>query len=126
MRAVLDPLPNLGAALPETLLDVNLLRLVAGESDVDAGERAARQVILPFELVQEIKRVVALAEEQPARTLGAGLDSLLDKSAIGGNARAGTDHDDRTCIVYRQAVMAVRFDVNLGGITHAAAVAEMA
>src|SRR3712207_2358956 len=40
VRAVLQPGEQVAAALPHPVLDVDLLRLVAREGDVDPGERA--------------------------------------------------------------------------------------
>ena len=50
----LQPRPQVGAPLPETVLDVDLLGLVAGEGDVHPGERTFGRGLLPLQLVEEV------------------------------------------------------------------------
>ena len=69
-------------------------------------------MVLPFQLIQKIICVVALTEKQPALALGARLDALFHKAAIGRNAGASADHDDRRFAIGRQTEVAVRLDVN--------------
>ena len=54
VRAVLEPGVELGAALPHAVLDVDLLRLIARERDVDPAQHAVLQERLPVELVEEV------------------------------------------------------------------------
>ena len=118
-------LMQVGARFPQPLLHVDLLRLVAREGDVDARQRAVCEVLLPFELIEEVVGEVALAEEQPALALGTVFDALLDEGAVGRNAGAGADHDDRAVAVLGQAEMAVRLDVDARRIADLAAVGEV-
>ena len=64
-------------------------------------------MVLPLELVEEVIAVIALAEEEPALALGAGLGALFDEAAIGGDAGAGADHDDGAAGVGGKAVVLV-------------------
>src|SRR5712671_3083960 len=104
--AVLEPLDQLAAAIPQAVLDVDLLRRVAREGDVHAGQRPVLQGILPFELVEEVVGVVAVAEEQPGFSGGARAAALLDEAAERRDAGARTHHDD-VAIGRRQAEMLV-------------------
>ena len=113
MRAVLEPGEQLGAALPHAVLDVDLLGLIAREGDVEAGEQAVLQPLLPFELVQEIVGEVAIAEEQPVAPAGTCRLPLLQEGAKRRDAGAGADHDDRPVRIVRQAEVLVRLDVDL-------------
>ncbi len=65
MGAAVEPGDEFAPLLPDPVLDVDLFRLVAGEGDVDAGERAVLQGLLPFELVQEVVGEVTVAEKEP-------------------------------------------------------------
>ena len=91
VRAVLEPGEQLGAALPHAVLDVDLLGLIAREGDVEVGEQAVLQPLLPFELVQEIVGEVAIAEEQPVAPAGARRLPLLQEGAKRRDAGAGAD-----------------------------------
>ena len=53
--------------LPQAVLHIDFLRLVAREGDVETEERAGLEVLLPFELVEEVEGEVALADYEPAR-----------------------------------------------------------
>lgn len=88
-------------------------------------ESAAGQVLLPFELVEEVEGVVALAEHEPALAFGALLDALLDEGAVGRDAGAGADHYDRPRAVLGQAEVPVRLDVDAHLVADAAAVGEV-
>src|SRR6185437_12392734 len=89
MRAILYPAREFGATLPQAMLNIDLFRLVARERNIDLREIARFQVILPLELVEKIIGEVALAEKQPALALRSRRNTLLDKGAIGSNARTG-------------------------------------
>src|SRR5918911_2057810 len=93
--------------LPEAVLDVDLLGLVAGKGDVHAGQRTLGHGLLPLELVEEVVGEAALAGEQPALALVAALAPVLDEGAERGNAGAGADHDDRGVTRLGRAEVAV-------------------
>ena len=65
-------------------------------------------------------------KHEPALALGALLDALLDEGAVGRDAGAGADHDDRPAAVLGQAEVAVRLDVDAHRIADAAPVGEVA
>src|SRR5688572_10972021 len=62
-----DPAADLVTLCPETILHIDLLRLVAREGHVDLSERAGLQMLLPLKLIEEVVGVVACAEKEPAR-----------------------------------------------------------
>ena len=57
-------------------------------------QRSILQGILPFELIQEVVRVVPVAEEQPGPAARSDRAPFLHEGAEGSDARAGADHDD--------------------------------
>src|SRR5262245_6843819 len=63
VRALAHPAAQFMCVLGDAVLDVDLLGLVAGERDIDAAQRSASEVILPFELIEEVGRVIARTEE---------------------------------------------------------------
>src|SRR5690606_34420473 len=81
VRARLQPVVDLAAALAQALLDVDLLRLVAREREVQAVQFAVAQRFLPLGLVEEAGIEVLGAEEQPVAAARAGLRALLDEAA---------------------------------------------
>src|SRR5215467_3146142 len=92
--AVVEPFDQVAATVPQTVLHVDLLGRVARERHVHAGERAVLERVLPLELVEEVVRVVAVAEEQPGPAGGAHGAALLHEGAERCDAGAGADHDD--------------------------------
>ena len=99
------------APLPEPVLDVDLLGLVARERDVHAGERSLGDGLLPVELVEEVVGEAALAEEQPALAPVAALAPVLDEGPERRHAGARADHHDRYVAALGQAEVAVRAQV---------------
>jgi hypothetical protein len=77
------------------VLDVDFLRLVAGKCDVEPAERAALEVVLPLELIEEIVEVVLVAHEQPVFAGVSERGAVFDEGAERRDAGAGADHDDR-------------------------------
>ena len=65
LGAIVQPIDEVAAPLPETMLHVDLLRRVTREGEVELRQRSVLQRILPFELIQEVVRVAPVAEEQP-------------------------------------------------------------
>src|SRR3974390_2230654 len=61
--ATIEPFYQLAPLIPDLVLHIDLLRRVAREGDVHAGERAIFERFLPVELVQEVVDKVAVAEE---------------------------------------------------------------
>src|SRR3954454_25406318 len=59
--ATIEPLDDLAAALPQPVLDIDLLGRVAGEGEVEAAERTVGERVLPFELVEEVVSEAAIA-----------------------------------------------------------------
>ena len=126
MRAVLEPGEQLGAALPHAVLDVDLLGLIAREGDVEVGQQAVLQPLLPFQLVQEIVGEVAIAEEQPVAPAGSRGLPLLQEGAKRRDAGAGADRDDRPVRIVGQAEVLVRLDVDLEPVAGAQALGDEA
>jgi len=79
VRARLQPVIDLAAALAQAVLHVQLVRLVARERQVQAVELAAPERVLPFALVEEAAVEVLAAEEQPVAAGRTGLGAFLDK-----------------------------------------------
>ena len=82
------------ALLPDAVLDIDLLRLVAGERHIHARQRAVFHGLLPFELIQEVVGRRPVAEEQPVTPRRPARAALLQKSAERRNAGPRPDHDD--------------------------------
>ncbi len=92
--ALVDPPPQLPALPAHPVLDVDLLRLVAGERQAQAREGPVLAPGLELLAVVPVGRRTALAEEQPvpaAPTVGA---ALLEESPERCDARPRADHDD--------------------------------
>ena len=79
-RAILHPRVQLAPRVPQRMLHVALLRLVARERHVQPRQHAALQQVLPFELIQEVVRVVAVAEHQPVASARADRIALLHEA----------------------------------------------
>ena len=80
-RAALQPVDDLAPPLAQPVLDVDLLGRVAREGEVEPRQRAVGEGVLPFELVEEIVREAAVAEEQPVAAAGADGAALLHEGA---------------------------------------------
>src|SRR5580704_13507234 len=91
MRALVEPRPELGRVLAHAMLNVDLLRLVARESEVELFKQAAALPIDDLVFVQKVGGAFLLAEEQPVGSFGAARLALLEESAKRGNAGAGPD-----------------------------------
>src|SRR3979409_1501011 len=89
MRAFFEPRPELGRVLAHAMLDVDLLRLVAREGEVELLEHAAALPIDDLVFVEKIRGAFLLAEEQPVGRLGAARLALLEESAERGDAGTG-------------------------------------
>ncbi len=124
MGAVLEPGEEIGGALDHSVLDVAFAAAVAGEGDVHPAENPVLEPGLPFGLIKEVASEVALAEEQPGAAVRAARLALLEEGAIGGDAGAGADHDDRL-VVLRKAELRVGLDVDGQCVLHGAAVGKM-
>lgn len=109
--AVVDPAPELGTVLDHAVLDVDLVRLVAGEGGVETGEVAV--VAHPAELVavEEVGAGAPFVEEEPVATGGGEGAALVEEGAKGSDAGAGADHDDGGGGILREAEFLVRLDV---------------
>src|SRR5476649_2541061 len=94
MSAVLQPGVQLGALFAQTVLDIGLGRLVARKRKVDAMQCALFQCLLPLDLIEEVLRKMAIAEEQPVAATGTTFLPLLHERAKRRYARARSDHDD--------------------------------
>src|SRR5437763_4097324 len=64
-RAILQPRVHIAPRIPQRVLHVALLWLITREGDVQPRQHATFQQILPFQLIQEVVRIVAMTEEQP-------------------------------------------------------------
>src|SRR5689334_21958033 len=82
-------------------------------------ERTVLERLLPVELVKEVVREDAVAEEQPAAALCLECSPLLHKGAERCNTGAWTDHDD-ILVRLRQREMLVGLELN----AHATAALE--
>ncbi len=90
----LKPFPEVGGFFEHLVLHVDLVLLVAGEGQVEAGEVLVGDHGLEFIAVEEVGGGGALAEEEPvAASCGEGA-ALVKKGTEGSDAGAGTDHDD--------------------------------
>src|SRR5690606_12864354 len=110
VRAAFQPVEQPSAVLFHSMLHVYLLLLVARKGHVHAREGAVLSVAQPFELVEEVAREVAVAEDQPVVALVTVLAAMLDKRAIGRDAGAGADHDDGRAAILRQPEAIVALD----------------
>src|ERR1700741_4386667 len=93
-RAIFDPLVQLATGFENALLNVGSIRTVAREGEIETRERGLLQCALPLDLVQEIAREAASAEEQPAATTRPDCRPLLNESTVRSDTRTGSDHDD--------------------------------
>ena len=107
---LLHPRIEIAPRIPQRVLHVALLRLVARERHVEPRQHAALQQVLPFELVQEVVRVVAMAEHQPVPTARPDGIALLHEGAERRDPGARPDHDDRPLGIMRQAEMRGRLE----------------
>ena len=73
--AALQPCPDFLRVFEHPVLDVNLLRLVAGERGVQAGEHAVLLPRVELGFVEEVGGAMLLAEEKPVASLGSGAAS---------------------------------------------------
>src|SRR5437764_11082794 len=94
VSALFEPIDQVAALVPHPVLNIALLRRVAREGDVHPCQRAALQGFLPFELIQEIMREMAVAEEKPRAAARARGAAFLDERTERRHAGAGPDHDD--------------------------------
>ena len=76
-------MPQVDGALAQAVLYVDLLLLVPGEGDVQAGQLPALEVVLPFNLVKELGVDVPGAKEEPVPARRANLGPLLDERTNG-------------------------------------------
>src|SRR6266852_3699468 len=79
MRAFVEPRPELGRVLAHAMLNVELLRLVTRESEIELFKHAAALPIDDLVLVEKIRDAFLLAEEQPVGSLGAARLALLEE-----------------------------------------------
>src|SRR5438445_12489647 len=115
MRTVLDPVVEFLAASPQRVLNVYFFTLVAAEGEIEPMQRAGLERLLPFDLIQEIRAEMRIAEEQPVAAAGARCHrarfrAFLHEAAKWRNAGAGADHDHVARSVRRQTEALVRFD----------------
>src|SRR5260370_39675415 len=80
IRAVVEPIDEIAPRVPHAMLHVDLLGRIAREGEIDAGERAVLERILPFELIEEIMGEAAVAQEQPAAPAFPRRPALLHES----------------------------------------------
>jgi hypothetical protein len=96
MGAVFKPRPQLAGMLQHAMLDIDLVRLIAGERGIKAVEQPVTAVGGQFVLEQEIAGPSRIAEKQPVAPARAGLLPLLEECPERSDAGARADHDDRT------------------------------
>src|SRR5664280_3323583 len=93
MRARFQPRPQLERVFNQAILNVNFLRLVAREREVEPREK----IIFPprgeLFLVKKICRASLVTKEQPVFPFRAGGLTFFEKSAERCDTRAGSDHD---------------------------------
>src|SRR3569623_806620 len=110
-RAFFKPGVNIATLLAQTILHIDLVGAVARERDINAAERAALEQRLPFDLIKKIAAKSSFPEEELGAALRRRSLALLHEGAIGGNARARADHDDRN-VVGGQTEMRTRLDID--------------
>src|ERR1043165_4094877 len=103
VRALLQPLPELGGSLLHAVLDIDLLRLVAREGEVEAVQRAPALPVHDLVLVEEVGRALLVAEEQPVLPLGATRLAFLEEGTERRDAGARADHDRGRAVIGRRA-----------------------
>ena len=92
--AFLEPGEDLGAALGDPVLDVDLAAVVPAERGVEAVEDAAALQVAEFLLVEVIVGGPLVAEEEPVPAPGPEGVALVEEGEERGDARAGADHDE--------------------------------
>ena len=110
--STLEPGPEFRAVLQHEVLDVEFFLLVARPGDIELRKRAVRNVAFDFFLIEIVGGAVWITEEEPVFTFGGGGLAVFKKRAEGGDAGAGTDHDDIGVAVCRQAEGVIAVDVN--------------
>src|SRR5579872_6548705 len=105
MRTFFEPCPQLRTLLAHAVLHVDLLRLIARESDIEAGQQTAVAHRFQFVSIVEIRGRMLLAEEQPVAPLVTACTPLVQKAAKRCNAGSRTDHDDRRVRTMRRTKM---------------------
>src|SRR5262245_32968406 len=106
-RAAFEPFDHFRAAVPQSVLDIDLLRRVARKSDIHAREGAVFQRFLPVELVEEVVREGTVTEEQPAAAPCLRGATFLHERTERRDAGARSNHDD-VFVSRRQSEMLVR------------------
>src|SRR5262245_1503535 len=102
VRALLQPTPPLGSVLAYTVLDVDLVGLIAREGEVEATQQAAALPVDDLVLVEEIGGSLLVAEEQPVASLGAARLAFLQEGTERRDAGAGANHDGGDGVISRR------------------------
>src|SRR5262249_6854370 len=125
MRAVVEPIDEIVPRLPHAVLHVDLFGLIAREGEIDPAQRAIRERLLPFELIEEIVGEAAVAEEQPVASCRGGCTAFLYEGAERRDAGPRPDHDD-VLVRRRQREMPVRPQLDTQGLGLAQPVGDIA
>src|SRR5665213_1896617 len=123
---LLQPCEELFGVLLHTVLDVDLFALVARERRVQAGEEAVALHPEELLLVEIVGDGALFAEEEPVVAFVAVDLAVFEERAEGSDARAGTDHDDRSVGVFGQAEGVVLVEEDGHGRANRRAFAEEA
>ena len=83
MRTLIQPGKDFPPSFQKTILHIDFPALIAGECDVEIGKKAVLSMTQPFELVQEVTRDVAVAEEEPVLPAMPMYTTVLDECPIG-------------------------------------------
>src|SRR5947209_6931447 len=102
MCAGFEPGPQAGRVFQQSMLHINLLRLIPGEREIEPFEVALLEPGSELIFVQKIRGAFLIAKEEPILSLRAGALALFEESAERGNTGAGADHDHWRVSVRRQ------------------------
>ena len=61
----LEPIEDVLAVLEQSILDINLVRLISGESGVESGQKALLLQLFKLLLIKEVAVATLFAKEEP-------------------------------------------------------------
>src|SRR5206468_2896018 len=93
IRALLQPLKQLGGMFAHPVLNVEFLGLIARKRGREARQRTVAKKLLQFIAVEEVGGLMLVAEKEPRFPFGATRATVMQKGAEGRNPRAGANHD---------------------------------
>src|SRR5713101_1841519 len=111
----IDPFPDFRRVLENTVLDVNLMGLIARPRTIEPRENAFALESIEVFLVGIIAFLPLRSEEEPVFSFCTESHSFLQIGAKRGDAGARSDHDDRSVGIFRQMKMLCRAGINRHG-----------